>query len=442
MPPFGGRIKGSGLPAWQARREHGTLTLLCVMITPSPSVPVPRTLDLRLAIAQAVSRRDFTAAQMAEIVGHVMDGEASPVQVAALLIALRMKGETVEEVVGAAQAMRQRATPLRVPDGVVVDTCGTGGDGAGTMNISTLSALVVAACGVRVAKHGNRAQSSRSGSADLVEALGVNLSASVAQVERCLREVGLGFLFAPAFHGATRHAAAVRRELGVRTLFNLLGPLTNPARVRHQVVGVYSLELLEPVCLALGQLGVQHAMVVHGLCPQADGDVIGLDEVAPEGVTHVAEWREGRLVRRTLSPSSFGLPESIPAPGAGGRDLSGGEPADNAARARALLAGSPDEEHGAAWRSIVMTAACALYVAGAADLPEGAARSIAALRDGTTQGVLEALVRVSHDCEALSAAVIDREARSAAVIDREARSAAVIDREARSAAVIDREAPR
>lgn len=353
-------------------------------------------MELRTAIAHAVAHRSFTADQMAELVGLIMSGEghATAAQIAALLVALRMKGETVDEVVGAARAMRARATPLRVPGGVVIDTCGTGGDASGSLNVSTLAALVVAACGVRVAKHGNRAQSSRSGSADLLESLGVNLAATVPQVERCVAEVGLGFLFAPAFHGATRHAAGVRREIGVRTLFNLLGPLTNPAGVRHQVVGVYDAGLLQPVCQALGDLGAAHVLVVHGAHQTRDGRTLALDEVSPTGPTQVAEWRGGQVRRYEVTPRDFGLPSEDVADWDGG-GLDGGDPAENAARARALLAGD-ERPLGSGARAVVMAAACGLYVAGAGDLIEGARRAEAALRAGQGWSVLEALRRVSH----------------------------------------------
>jgi anthranilate phosphoribosyltransferase len=338
--------------------------------------------ELPAAIARAVAREHLTAEEMAGAVGRIMDGEGTPAQIGALLTALRMKGETVNEVVGAARAMRERALKLEVPDGVVVDTCGTGGDGRGTINVSTIAALVVAAAGVRVAKHGNRALSSRAGSADLLEALGVNVSAPVATVERCLREVGIGFLFAPAFHGATRHVAAPRREIGVRTLFNLLGPLTNPAGARHQLIGVYDGALVESMALALRTLGSEHALVVHGAG--------GLDELAPAGLTEVAELRAGEVKRYRLQPRDFGLSDEDPA------GLDGGDARQNAAVARAILAGRSGGAPAAARNCVVMTAAAALYAAGASGLRDGARRAEALLDDGSAARTLERLVEVSR----------------------------------------------
>jgi anthranilate phosphoribosyltransferase len=275
--------------------------------------------------------------------------------------------------------MRARALRMVVPEGVVVDTCGTGGDGKSTFNVSTVAALVVAAAGVRVAKHGNRALSSRSGSADVLEALGVNVAAPVGVVERCIAEVGIGFLFAPAFHGATRHAAGPRKEIGVRTIFNLLGPLTNPAGARHQLIGVYDPALVEPMARALGELGSEHVLVVHG-----HG---GLDELAPDGPTEVAELRAGEIKRYKLSPRDLDL-EEFPA-----SDLSGGDAAHNAQLARDLLAG---KLQGAARTSVVMSAACALYAAGRTGLRDGARLAAQLIDDGSAARVLDRLAAESR----------------------------------------------
>ena len=316
---------------------------------------------------------------MAGAIGRIMDGEATPAQISALLIGLRMKGETVSEVIGAARAMRARAGRVAPVEGIVVDTCGTGGDGAATINVSTIAALVVAAWGVRVAKHGNRAVSSRAGSADLLEALGVDIAAPSLVVERCLREVGIGFFFAPAWHGATRHAAPVRREIGVRTIFNLLGPLTNPAGARHQLLGVYDKTLIEPLARALGGLGSVRAMVVHGAG--------NLDEFAPAGRTDVAELGADGAVRvYSLSPRDFGLDERDPA------ELKGGDAAHNAAVARAVLGGAP----GAPRTAVLMTAAATLHVAGTASLSEASSLAARAIDEGRAHAILERLVAHSH----------------------------------------------
>jgi anthranilate phosphoribosyltransferase len=336
-------------------------------------------MNVAQAIARVVERGDLSADEMTAVVLEIMDGQATAAQIGALLVALRMKGETVDEVVGAARAMRARALAITPPEGVFVDTCGTGGDGQSTLNVSTVAALVVAAAGVKVAKHGNRALSSRSGSADVLEALGVNVAAPPNVVERCLAEVGIGFLFAPAFHGATRHAAGPRREIGVRTLFNLLGPLTNPAGARHQLVGVYALERVELVAQVLGRLGSAHALVVHG--------VGGLDELAPDGPTEVAELRAGEVRRYKLVPQDFGLAEEDRA------GLRGGDAQENARAVRELLSG---ERRGAARSTVVMSAAAALHVAGAGGLAECARLAAARIDDGAAARVLARLVEASH----------------------------------------------
>ena len=334
-------------------------------------------MELTVAIARALGRRHLTADEMAAVVGRIMDGLATPAQIGAFLVALRAKGESVDEVVGAATAMRARAVKLRVPAGVVVDTCGTGGDGRSTINVSTIAALVVAAAGVRVAKHGNRAQSSRSGSADVLEALGVDVNAPIEVVERCLEEVGIGFLFAPAFHAATQHVAAPRREIGVRTVFNLLGPLTNPAGARHQLIGVYDVALVEPMARALGRLGSEHALVVHG---------DGLDEFSPRGATEVAELRHGDVKRYKLSPRDFGLDEQDPA------GLAGGDANENADKARAIL----DGQRGAGRNAVIMSAAGALYAANKSGLRDGARIAERAIDSGDTRALLARLIECSR----------------------------------------------
>lgn len=330
--------------------------------------------DFKGALGRLVARQDLSTDEITALVGAIMDGQGTPAQIGALLTALRMKGETVDEVVGAARAMRQRM--IRVPgdENVLLDTCGTGGDGSGSVNVSTLAALIAAAGGAKVAKHGNRALSSRSGSHDVIEALGLDPAPDAALAARCLREVGLCFMFAPVFHAATRHVAGPRRELGFRSVFNLIGPLTNPAGARRHVTGVFAADRCEFVARAYARLGSERALVVHGAG--------GLDEFSPEGRTVVAELRDGTVRMRETTPEDFGLAVT---PAAG---LRGGEPAQNAEILRAALAGAP----GAVRNVALMTAGAGLYVAGlAADLREGAALAARALDDGRAATVLERL---------------------------------------------------
>ncbi|MEE8408489.1 MAG: anthranilate phosphoribosyltransferase, partial [Myxococcota bacterium] len=246
----------------------------------------------------------LTEEQMVSAIGCIMDGEATPAQIAALLVALRIKGESIAEISGAARAMRQRMTRIDVTRRPLIDTCGTGGDGSGTFNISTAVAFVVAAGGVAVAKHGNRAVSSRSGSADVLREVGVNIEAAKEVVERCIEEVGIGFLFAPACHPAMKHAGSVRRELGVRTIFNLLGPLTNPAGAERQLMGVFDRALTVPIAAVLGRLGCKRAWVVHG------GD--GLDELTVCDESFIAAWNGNEVVEIALTPEQVGLERSFP----------------------------------------------------------------------------------------------------------------------------------
>lgn len=340
---------------------------------------------LRTAIAEVAAGRDLAEDAIAAAFSAIMAGEATPAQIGGLALGLRAKGETPEEIAGAARAMRAYAEPLRCPDPEsAVDTCGTGGDGAGTINISTLAAVVAAGAGARVAKHGNRALSSRSGSADVLERLGVEVSATPRAAERCLEELGIAFLYAPTFHGAMRHAAGPRRELGVRTIFNVLGPLTNPAGVKNQLVGVWSAELCEPLARALGRLGARRAIVVHGAG--------GLDEIAVRGETEVGDWdaSRGEVRRFRLSPADFGLAEEDP------DDLAGGDPEVSAAAIRRALGGAPGAPRAAA----VMEAAAALVACGAAaDFREGAERAREAIDGGGARGVLEAWAARSRGAE-------------------------------------------
>jgi len=338
--------------------------------------------NIREAIAQVANGGDLRGEDVAEVFEQIMKGEATPAQIGGLLIGMRAKGETAEEIAGAARVMRGHATPFACDDpDTAVDTCGTGGDGAGTANVSTLAAIVAAGAGAHVAKHGNRALSSKSGSADVLAALGVRIDAPVEVAERCLREVGIAFLFAPAFHGATRHAAGPRKELGTRTIFNLLGPLTNPAGVRNQIVGVFAESWCRPVAEALGRLGARRAFVVHGAG--------GLDEIAVRGPSTIAEWREdrGTVEVSAVTPADFGVGDSDPA------GLAGGDAAFNADIARRMLAG----EHGAVRNAAVMEAALALLACGVVDdMRAGAVAAAAAIDEGRAARVLERWIEVSN----------------------------------------------
>jgi anthranilate phosphoribosyltransferase len=320
---------------------------------------------------------DLSAEQAAEVMGEIMDGRALPSQIAGLLMALALKGERPAEIVGFARAMRGRATPLPSPVPDVVDTCGTGGDGAHTFNVSTAAALVVAGAGVRVAKHGNRAVSSRAGSADVFEALGVNLEADPTRVHRALVDAGLTFFFAPKWHPSMRYAGPTRKELGVRTAFNLLGPLTNPAGATRQVVGVARPEHTDLVARSLAMLGSNRVWVVHGAG--------GLDELSTLGHTKVSELREGVVNSFLVHPSDAGLPVAT----AG--DLTGGSGEENAALIRALLAG----ERGPRRDIVLFNAAAVFLVAGrATSLRDGAMLAADSVDSGAARRVLDRMAEM------------------------------------------------
>ncbi|MGE0464304.1 MAG: anthranilate phosphoribosyltransferase [Vicinamibacterales bacterium] len=323
---------------------------------------------------------DLTEAQASAAMHLIMRGEAAPAQIAGFLVGLAMKGERPAELVGLASTMREHAVPLPRPAGPVFDTCGTGGDRSGTFNISTAAALVVASCGVRVAKHGNRSVSSLCGSADVLQALGVHVQMSPADAARALDDAGIAFLFAPTFHPAMRHAAQARRDLGVRTAFNLLGPLTNPARPTRQIVGVPRPELTELLARTLLALGAERAWVVHG----ADG----LDELSTTGHTKVSEVRGGAVHTFYVHPADFGLPRA--AAGA----LAGGDAQANAGIIRRVFSG----EAGPARDVVLLNAGAALMVAGGADsVREGIARAAAAIDAGDAARTLERLVAASRE---------------------------------------------
>ena len=335
---------------------------------------------IQQALSQLLDGHDLTRAEARGVMDEVMAGEATAVQIAGFLVALRAKGETVEEIAGCAEAMREHAFAVRPTRDDLVDTAGTGGDGAGTLNISTAAALVAAAAGAGVAKHGNRAVSSASGSADVLEALGFELELTPERIARSIDELGFGFLFAPAHHPAMRHAAPVRRELATRTVFNVLGPLTNPAGARAQVVGVYTPSLVRTIAEVLAQLGARRAFVVHGAG--------GIDELSPAGPNLVCEVVDGSVREWTIDPQELGLRRCAP------EDLLGGTPNHNAARIRAIFGG----EEGGARDAILLNAAGAIAAARhAADLREGLELAREAVDSGAAAERLDELVAFSRD---------------------------------------------
>ncbi len=325
-----------------------------------------------------LNREDLPHDDMYELMRNIMGGQLTPVQIAAVLVALHMKGETVTEIAAAAQVMRDLSSKVTVQDDRhLVDTCGTGGDGAQTFNISTASALVAAAAGARVAKHGGRSVSSTCGSADILERLGVNVNLTPQQVAHCVQEIGVGFMFAPNHHSAMKYAAPVRRELGVRTLFNLLGPLTNPAGAQNQVMGVFQRDLTVKLARVLQQLGSRHVLVVHG----ADG----MDEISISGPTYIAELKSGTVLEYSIHPQNFDLQAA---------------PLDsirvaNAEEARTMLLSVLDNQPGAAHDIVQLNAGAAIYVAGlTATLQEGVKKAKEVIASGAAKNKLEALVHM------------------------------------------------
>ena len=330
-------------------------------------------------LEKLVRHEDLTAEEAAAAMGEVMEGRAPAASLAALLSALVMKGERPAEIVGFARTMRAHAVKLSAPAGDVFDTCGTGGDRSGTFNISSAAAVVVAACGVKVAKHGNRSVSSRCGSADVFEQLGVNIAAPPAVVERTLHDANIAFFFAPTFHPSMKHAAQTRKDLGIRTAFNLLGPLTNPAGARRQIVGVPRSELTELLARALLMLGSDRAWVVHG----ADG----IDEISTTGHTKVSECRAGAVHTFYVHPADFGMPKATPA------ELKGGDAVQNAGIVKAIFDGAP----GAPRNVVMLNAGAALFVAGEAEtVRDGIARAAEAIDSGAAKATLEKMARSSH----------------------------------------------
>jgi anthranilate phosphoribosyltransferase len=332
------------------------------------------------AITRLLEGYDLTRAESRDVMGTIMRGEATPAQMGGFLVALRFKGETAAEIAGCAEAMREHVLAVKPKRQDLVDTAGTGGDNAHTLNISTAAALVAAAAGAGVAKHGNRAVSSSSGSADVLEALGFELELPPERIEQSIDELGFGFLFAPTHHPAMKHAAPVRRELATRTVFNVLGPLTNPAGARAQVVGVFAADLVPTIATVLAELGAHRAFVVHG--------ANGIDELSPAGPNLVAEVVRGQVVERTLDPLELGVPRCSP------DELRGGSPEENAAAIRRVFQGAD----GGARDAILLNAAGAIAAGGhAADLREGIELARDAVASGAAAERLDALVAFSRD---------------------------------------------
>ena len=337
-------------------------------------------MDIQTAINQVINGQDLGRADMHSVMQTIMQGEATPAQIGGLLVALRLKGESVDEITAAAQVMRELAEKVAVDKTHLVDTCGTGGDGANTFNISTTSAFVVAASGAKVAKHGNRSVSSKSGSADVLEAAGINLQLDAAQVASCIEKIGIGFMFAPMHHSAMKHAIGPRRELGVRTLFNVLGPLTNPAGAPNQVIGVFSNDWLMPLAEALQYLGSEHVLVVHA--------EDGMDEISIAAKTNVAELKNGQIEYYSISPDDYGMqPQAI-----------AGLAVEDIEQSLKMMQSVLDNTASNAARDIVcLNAGAAIYAAGiAATIPDGVSTAIDMIESGAAKQKLEQLIEHSQ----------------------------------------------
>jgi anthranilate phosphoribosyltransferase len=337
-------------------------------------------MDMKQAIGQVIDRRDLTREQMMYVMRTVMTGGATPAQIGGFLVGLRMKGETVAEIAAAAEVMRELASGVDIADlPHAVDIVGTGGDASETFNVSTAAIFVAAAAGCNVAKHGNRSVSSRSGSADVLEAAGVRLDLTPSQVAECVRRLGVGFMFAPGHHGAMKHAIGPRREMGVRTLFNVLGPLTNPAQVPNQLLGVFSADLLEPLAAVLQRLGSRHVMVVHARD--------GLDEISVGDKTEVAELRDGQISRFSLLPEDYGLQRAA---------LSAIQ-VDGPDQSLAMIRSVLEDQSGPARDIVMLNAGAAIYVAGVAEsLREGMEKADAAIASGEARNKLDQLVMLTQ----------------------------------------------
>lgn len=336
-------------------------------------------MDMQAAIRHVTERQNLNESEMYDVMQLIMTGQATTAQIGGFLVGLRMKGETVDEITAAAKVMRELATPVPVSGDHLVDTCGTGGDGASTFNISTASAMVAAAAGAQVAKHGNRSVSSSCGSADVLEAAGVNLDLAADQVAACVDKIGVGFLFAPKHHSAMKHAIGPRKEMGVRTLFNLLGPLTNPASAPNQVLGVFSADWLEPLAQVLGKLGSHHVLVVH-----ADD---GLDEISIGSATQISELKDGKVNNYCIDPTQFGIQMA---------DVAGLAVKD-AQESLAVIGQVFDNQSGAARDIVALNAGAAIYVAGLADsLAAGVDKASETIASGAARKTFAQLVEVSN----------------------------------------------
>jgi anthranilate phosphoribosyltransferase len=338
-------------------------------------------MNIKQALQTVLDQHDLSLAQMREVMYLIMSGGATDAQIGGFLIALRCKGESIDEITAAAQVMRELATPVSVTGQHIIDTCGTGGDGANTFNISTTCAFVAAAAGAQVAKHGNRSVSSKSGSADVLEAAGVNLNLTPEQVAECVNQIGVGFLFAPKYHGAMKHTSNVRKEMGVRTLFNLLGPLSNPASAPNQLIGVFDKKWLEPLAHVLKNLGSQHVLVVNA--------EDGLDEISIASPTHIAELKNGLLVSSyTVTPEQFGLTRGSLA------DLAITDAHSSLAMMQAVL----NNQAGTAQDIVLLNAGAAIYTANLThSLADGIAKAKAVIASGAARAKLEALIEFSQD---------------------------------------------
>ncbi len=336
-------------------------------------------MDMQKAIQVVLDKKNLHRDEMKQVMRLIMGGEATPAQIGGFLIALRCKQETVDEIAAAAEVMRELATPIEISGDHIVDTCGTGGDGANTFNISTASAFVVAAAGGKVAKHGNRSVSSKSGSADVLEAAGVNLDLSPEKVAQCVNEIGVGFLFAPHYHGAMKHAIGPRKEMGVRTLFNLLGPLSNPASAPNQLIGVFSKHWIEPMAQVLQKLGSKHVLIVSA--------EDGLDEISISSPTHIAELKDGKITTFVITPEQFGINNGSLS------DLSVTDAKSSLKKINSVL----DNLDGPAKDIVLLNAGAAIYAANITDSFEtgiNTARKV--IENGSAKAKLEALIEITH----------------------------------------------